>query len=63
MGYKVRVQWGHGGKRGRLVRYYGTGVEGEGIAYKTKESAEKRATNLKKDFPPKKSFSVKVIRV
>ena len=44
MGYKVSVRY-----KG-LRRDYGTGKEGAGEAYKTRVSAEKRASALKRKY-------------
>jgi len=60
MAYKVRVKETTG--RSPLKRDYGTGAEGQGKAYRTKDGAEKRAKKLRREFPPKKGFMVEVVR-
>lgn len=58
MSYRVKVQ---GTGEHPLKRYYGTGREGNGGNYKTRDGADARAKSLKREFR-KHGFTVTVVK-
>ena len=62
MGYKVKVQEPKPSRGARLTRLYGTGREGKGEAYTTRLGAEKRAKELRREYPVKGGFEISIVR-
>ena len=62
MGYKVKAQEPKPRTGGRLTRLYGTGEEGRGGAYATRLGAERRAKELRREYPVKGGFEISIVR-
>ena len=61
MGYKVKVQEPRPRSGTRPTRLYGTGKEGKDGAYATRLGAEKRAKELRREYPVKGGFEISIV--